>query len=347
MKNQERENLIKTLSEKLSFCKLTSDKKELIIRCPYCGDSSKTHNHGHFYIALDKENYFPYYCQKCNSSGIINRNFFKDINVVDYDLISSIEINNKEAKKKLKYRTSNIGGLKSLIYSNDEICLPSYDDRYDYDKLEYLENRYSFNIDIDKFICQYKTVFNLEAFLDINKIDYYNCSEYMFKELNNNYIGFLSNDKNFIIFRNIDKNCDKNKRYYMYNIYDNPEGKRFYTIETKVNILEPQVDIVLAEGPFDIIGIKEYFYNDINENTIFTSINGKGYGLVLNYFARLGFLNMNIKIYSDKDVNLTFYKNLINNYNILKNNKLTIYYNDIDKDYGTKIENIKIKRCSI
>jgi len=79
------------------------------------------------------------------------------------------------------------------------------------------------------------------------------------------------------------------------------------------------------------------------ENKIFASVNGKGYGLVINHFARLGFLNMDISIYSDADVNIGMYHGLKKAYPIIASNSTRVFYNTIEKDYGTKFEKIKLK----
>jgi hypothetical protein len=128
----------------------------------------------------------------------------------------------------------------------------------------------------------------------------------------------------------------------MYNIFNDDSGKRFYAPKTKVNIMEDTVNLVLCEGPFDIIGIKEYFYKD-SDNTIFVSVNGKGYNLIINHFVRLGFLNMNIFIYSDSDVPIQVYKYLKQGCSGLKYNKCKVIYNCIEKDFGVKLDQIQLK----
>ena len=128
----------------------------------------------------------------------------------------------------------------------------------------------------------------------------------------------------------------------MYNIFGTDIGNRSYSPVCIGNLLKPEINLVIAEGPFDIIGIKEYFYKDDNDS-IFIAVNGKGYNPVLNRISRLGFINLNINIYSDADVDMDYYKQMKRYNSILMNNETRIYYNTIEKDYGIKKENIQLK----
>ena len=340
-----RDKLVESIKANVHPANLNNSKDELMLRCPYCLDSQKSTLHTHMYIGLDNELCFPYYCQRCTTSGIVDRNFLKDINVLDYTLIGEIEKFNKSnsTKKKSKKIVDETYDVKSLI-KRESLILPSFNgtDRENA-KLKYINNRYSFNLEPEQYINDYKIIFSFKSFIEQNEIEDLYLNDYMLKNLIRNYIGFLSSDQSYIIFRNIDPNCKKNERYYMYNIFNNPAGKRFYTCQSKINVLTPKIELVLSEGTFDILGIREYFYKDNTENKIFASVNGKGYGLVINHFARLGFLNMDISIYSDADVNIGMYHGLKKAYPIIASNSTRVFYNTIEKDYGTKFEKIKLK----
>jgi len=340
-----RDNLIRSIQQNVHPANLNSSRNELMIRCCYCGDSQKSTAHTHMYIGLDNEYCFPYYCQRCTVSGTVDRNFLKDINVLDYILMGDIEKfnkNNSNTRKNRKFTDSSYN-VKSLI-KRDSLILPEFSGTSrEMAKLDYINSRYSFDLEPERYIKDYKVIFSFKQFIEQNELEDIYLNDYMLKNIIRNYIGFLSSDQSYIIFRNIDPNCRKNERYYMYNIFNNQAGKRFYTCSSKIDILSPRIELVMSEGPFDILGIREYFYKDNTENKIFTSVNGKGYGLIVNHFARLGFLNMDITIYSDADVNMGLYYGLKKQNPIMGNNKIKILYNSIDKDYGTKINRIKLK----
>jgi len=337
--------LIKSIQSNVHPANLNSAKNELMIRCCYCGDSQKSALHTHMYIGLDNAYCFPYYCQKCTSSGNVDRNFLKDINVLDYVLMGELEKFNKEntrTRKNKKFSDSTYD-VKSLL-KKENLVLPDFNGTSrEKAKLDYINSRYSFDLEPEQYIQDYKVIFSFKQFIEQNEIEDINLNDYMLKNIIRNYIGFLSSDQSYIIFRNIDPNCKKNERYYMYNIFNNQAGKRFYTCSSRIDLLTPKIELVMSEGPFDIVGIREYFYKGNTENKIFTSVNGKGYGLIVNHFARLGFLNMDITIYSDADVNMGLYYNLKRQNSVMGSNRVKILYNSIEKDYGTKLNRIKLK----
>jgi hypothetical protein len=337
-----RDELLALIKENVRPYKITAASNEIMIRCPYCGDSQKSENHMHLYISIKDDRIFPFYCQKCNHKGIVNDNFLKDINCYNFTFMSKINKSAKEVsyeKHKKKYKSS-------FYHSNNKLILPSYNNKIilQKNKYNYLCDRYSFSLTPEEFVEKYKVVFSLKDFLRINNIRDISTNLWMLKNLHENYVGFLSNDQSYIIFRNIDPNCEKKYRYYNYKIFSDIENSnRLYIPKITINKLKPIINLVIAEGIFDIIGIKEYFYkNNIDNDTIFIAVNGKGYNLILNKIARMGFLSMNIFIYSDSDVNINFYKKLKKTIPCLKYNNTTVIYNSLEKDYGLKEDLIKL-----
>jgi hypothetical protein len=51
---------------------------------------------------------------------------------------------------------------------------------------------------------------------------------------------------------------------------------------------------------------------------------------------------MNIKIYSDNDVKINYYKKLKTTNSIMKNNDVEVFYNEIEKDYGVHLNQIQL-----
>ena len=74
---------------------------------------------------------------------------------------------------------------------------------------------------------------------------------------------------------------------------------------------------------------------------------GKSYRSTIEKIIRMGFLDLDIVIYSDGDVDIDFYKNMKKDWSILKRSKITIYYNTIGKDYGVKKSDIILRKVVI
>lgn len=350
--DQIKETLVDEITKNIRPYHYNVTKTELMIRCPYCGDSNKNSTHTHLYIGLSYKNSIPYYCQRCATSDYVDSSFLKDIGINDTNLMVYVDKIKKEYKKQKKTRKLNDNEiLNKIVNSNEkskqELILPKFkNSKRNLSKYDYFMNRFSFDKEIitpDYLIENYKVIFSFKDFILDNNIEDLYVGDYMLENLVKNYIGFLSSDQSYIIFRNILPDVPKNQRYYMYNIFDDKTGKRFYTTKSHIDILTDKINLVMSEGPFDIIGIREYFYKEKDDNTIFVSVNGKGYNLIVNYFARLGFINMDIYIYSDKDVDLSMYKNFKKNNSVFLNNKIRVYYNKINKDYGVKRDLIQLK----
>lgn len=347
-----KQNLVETIKNKIKPYHFNAGKTEIIIRCPYCGDSSKNSSHTHLYIGLNKKNKIPWYCQKCTEQGHVDNNFLKDIGLYESELALQCDSVKKQYLKNKKTRKFNDEEIKArLINSKNkkekDLIIPAYrETKNNKAKYDYINSRYSFDLTPEEYIKKYKVIFSFKDFILQNEIEDVNVSDYMLKKLINDYIGFLSSDQSYIVFRNIRK-CEKSERYYMFNIFDDETGKRFYTVNGEVDIMEEKITLVLSEGPFDIIGIKEYFYKNKKKNYIFASVNGKGYNLVVNYIARLGFLNMDIEIYSDQDVNIEKYKNFKKNCPVFMYNNVKVFYNTLDKDTGTTLDRIKLKKTQL
>ena len=61
----------------------------------------------------------------------------------------------------------------------------------------------------------------------------------------------------------------------------------------------------------------------------------------------MGFLNLDIKIYSDQDVDIKFYQNLKEDEPFIKNDTIEIYYNKLGKDCGTRADEIDVTKTII
>lgn len=325
---------------KRQYSRMNSNKSELMMRCPFCGDSIKHANSTHLYIKMpesDKEP-FLYYCQRCKSSGIIDKDFFRALKIKDSSLlIDVISYNKKATKNKPKYSKS---------MSKRYLFIPNVIKRNKLNvyKLNYINQRLGINLTFND-LERYKIILNLYDLLDINNIQTLSCKEKMSDTLDKNFIGFVSFDNNYIIMRNLSKTNMKEMRYYNYNIFNMHENsKRFYVIPTEFDLLNSEVNIVLTEGVFDILSVYFNIKKKENKNTIYAAVGGVGYEDVIRQLVRYsGCLNFSLEIYGDSDQPLRFYQNIIKNIPHLVN-KFTLYQNSLEKDFGVPLDCIKISK---
>lgn len=332
--------LYEHLKSKLKVCRLSGKKDEIIIRCIFCGDSRKDPNKGHFYI-MNRAPY-KYYCQKCQSKGVVNQNLLSRLNVSDYSVVSLINQNLVDYQKKLTIKY----GSEINYFNNQE--LDFYPNQYtdlENSKIHYLQDRLNIVLE-EKDVETYKLVLNVKDFLEKNKIDIEkrlktNKDRDMFNKIQKYCIGFLTADKNTIICRSLD--VEKTGfRYHNYSLFpDNVETKKLYTVKKNLDLSLPEHKIIMTEGIIDILGVHNHISNRDPE-PLYVSNNGKSFLFVLDYLASLSLLNVDIQIYSDRDVNIKFYEYVMRNSRLAKFNGLNIYYNKISKDYGVEKSKILV-----
>ena len=337
------------LKDNLRVVYLTVRKDETRIRCPHCGDSVKSSSSAHCYIKNTSP--FPYYCQRCSSSGIVNAEFLNLLNVFEADI-------GKYLKNSFNRYAENLNrtyGSSFTQYKNSrkEVkILPNQYTELEMKKVRYIEERFGFQLD-EKLLKKFNIVLNIKDFLINNGIDinrYDEKRKYMLPILNNSYCMFLLNDKGMINCRNINDNVDKKRKFYKFRIYEdlmNQDSRRFYSISNEIDLASRTFNIHIAEGIFDIVSV----YNNVmdryeDSSTVYIANNGKGYLFVLEHLKKLGMLNCNINIYSDSDVKVSEIKKKLRNNILAQMNGFKVYYNkynDIDKnvkDFGVSKDKI-------
>jgi hypothetical protein len=327
------ELLVNEIKSNVKFYNFTTNHSHIYIRCPICGDSQKHKNDCHLYIHLQEP--FVFYCQLCKGTGIVNSEFLRSLKIHNTDLNINLRLMLKKQNKKLKKKV--IKGKELKIPDWQENILNKF-------KLKYINSRLGTNLtlaDLSKF----KIILNLYEFLNYNQIDFLTCEETLGDTLDKNFLGFLSYDNNYIIMRNLSKKVIPKMRYYNYNIHNNYDNtKRFYIMPNQIDLLNPKVKIIIAEGIFDILGIYFKYYKDTEiKNILFIAVNGTGYNLIFEKLARMGFLDMDIEIYSDNDQSINMYKEFKRNMKDILVNRIKIIYNINGKDFGEKLDQIETK----
>lgn len=319
----------------------TVNSTQLVVRCPFCGDSTRDYSHGHFYIKIDPENDdipIMYNCFRasCGESGIMTSEVLHMLDIHDLSTNSSLTRYNKKAMNKLSKTIGFNTGI--LNYKVPEVTMDSNKIR----KKKYIEDRLGITL-LDEDMTRFKIVLSLKDFLISNKIDTITCKDIIAKQIEQDYVGFLSLKNNFIVFRDI---TGKHKeRYIKYTIErDLLNTGSFYTIPTQIDLLAPEkIEIHIAEGTFDILGIYYNIMNCDNTNKIFVSVTGGNYTSPISYFLNLGIVsNVDIHIYSDQGVNIRQYKKQVKNKFGIWIDNIYVHYNELEKDYGVAKDKISL-----
>lgn len=341
--------LYEYLKDNLKVVYITVRKDETRIRCPHCGDSVKSSTSAHCYIKNTAP--FPYYCQRCSSSGIANGEFLNLLNIFEADIGKYL----KNSFNKYSEGINRKYGSSLLRYNNKKKqinVLPNQYTELEMRKVRYIEDRFGFMLN-ENLLKKFNIILNIEDFLNNNGIDinrYDSKRKYMLPILNKDYCMFLLNDKGMINCRNMNNNIDKKRKFYKFRIFEdimNEDSRRFYSISNEIDLASRKFTIHIAEGIFDIVSVYHNVMKDYeDESTVYIANNGKGYLFVLDYIKKLGMLNCDINIYSDSDVPVNELKKKLRHSILAQMNGFKVYYNkynEIDKsikDFGVSADKI-------
>ena len=277
---------------------LVSGGKELLIRCRYCMDSADP-NHAHMYVHIPQsaDDIPTFYCFKCHTSGVLDSRTLIEWGMYDPVMGNAIDQINKLASKRNKTK-----GYDRVWY-NFYPCVTNRE--LAQIKVDYINQRLGLNLDISDCIKE-KIVLNLKDSLDVYNLQYTRHPNIV-NQLNDNFVGFLSLDSNFVNLRRIVKEGivyeGIDKRYINYNIHDKKDNteKMYVTMPQAIDLSLPQkVNIHIAEGPFDILSIKHNLRN--NEPGIYAAVTGSGYkALLIHLLTAFKLYYFNVHLYPDND----------------------------------------------
>ena len=283
---------------KLPFYKVSSNGISHTIKCPYCNDDSPSHGHFCLKIDVDSDEPILYNCLKCPAGGVLTTDVLNQLGIlVDSSMSANINKANRRYAKKNKLTDMTI---------EDFVIPPVIDDIDTVAKLNYINSRLGTKLD-ESSLVKYRIVTKLSEFLTFNKIDFDSVNGLnpnRLKFIDNNYVGFLSMNRNHIIFRKITDN-PYGRRYDKVVINSrNIDPNSFYSIPSGFDIMYTgPMDIHIAEGPFDILSIYENLHNGASkQNELFYSVCGFGYSGVIKNLIRIGInTELNLHIYADND----------------------------------------------
>lgn len=327
------------------------NKVEFRTRCPFCGDSSKNLNTGHFYIRIDPEDNLPvvYNCFKCNEKGILTADTLSALEVDNVDLKSNLYTLNKTSDK---VDNKNFYGEVKTVYFDYELPEPK-----DKKKIEYLNKRLGLTFTNEDYK-NMKLITSLRDFLLLNNIKTISAPPEIIRRLEDHFIGFLSYGNSHILFRDI---TEKDQfRWLKYPITEESRQNRlFYVMATTIDVLSKEpITINLAEGVFDALSVC-YNLGFDSPNTMNISVSGKFYERLLLFLIDLGLVgsNITINIFSDNDsefgkkkgnesTTIGYYRKKFQNFKHLYG-EINVYYNTIGKDVGVPRDEICLKRYKL
>jgi len=286
----------------------------IICRCPWC-EINKNKKHYHLYISLEAP-IFRCFHSDCQEKGTVRKLVTKICGIDN----SKEFVDEEKIKQNIKRRI-----VQTKIKCDKEIFLPELKEDLFINKTLYMKKRIGFsNIPLSNFK---GLIFDINEFLDKNNIS--NLKIDRLKDfLHSNFIGFLTENKSCIVFRNLDQSSDF--RYFKYKIHET-KFLDYYKIQGNYN----SNTIVLSEGIFDII--IEQINNTINSKSnclLYAAGLSSAYeSLIKSIIFHEQIFRPDVIILSDLDVNINYYKRIKskNNYII---NSLTLYYNSVGKDFG-------------
>jgi hypothetical protein len=291
--------------------------KNIIVPCPWCEYGEKK-DHYHLYISLTNP-IFNCFHSGCKKSGFLTKFLNK---IEGSDSISFDRYVDKDKIKTTKLETSKQKKTKLIIPEIDV-------DQFPYKTL-YLRKRFKFSSGVD-----IKTlpglIFDFLQFLSLNKIqiDPENKLYKLQYYLQSNFVGFITENRSYIIFRNIDESSDF--KHYKFTIDEKSKLLDYYRIQGNIN----GNSVVVAEGIYDIYS--EYLFDFLNKKSDIymyaTALSDNYQNLIKGIVFNEQIFRLNLLVLSDNNIPLKDYEKLkYYNKHIIDN--MTVYYNKTGKDFN-------------
>ena len=292
---------LKEFLKSIPDASVVSGGREILIRCRFCGDSQTDKKAKHLYISLGSENKPPMYnCFKCNAHGVVTAKFLSMIanKSPDGDLIGNI---NSESSKYTK------AGRK---YSGTDRFNVRWDYISDTDlnraKLFYINKRMGVNLTF-KDLISLKIVPSIIDLLTLNHITEIFRNENIIREYDQSFLGFLSMNNGYLTLKNLRPGKiwqGIDHKYEDYPLFQSDRARRFYSIPTKINYMDPRpISVHIAEGVFDVLGIFFHVMGMNRYQNLYINCGDKAYGAVVKMLIQeYGLINCHFMIYPDNNV---------------------------------------------
>ena len=283
--------------------KVVSGRREMVVRCRYCGDSSDPRK-AHMYISIPQspEEVSLYECKKCKEAGIVDAAFLQLYECQDSEFIIDITRHINESKKNIKYamvRNDNKYNIRNNYISDIADAQR---------KLAYVNSRLGVNLTIQQAL-GLKLVFKLSDIIVGNGLQPTR-HDGTIADLSNHFVGFITYDNSATIMRKYDDiqltNPYLGAKYINYHFIPQ-EGRdkcMYYVIPSQIDLENGQpTQIHVAEGVFDVLGIMLNVCNGALQQNVYISASGKSYAQAIQFILeRTGLINYTIHMYPDADV---------------------------------------------
>lgn len=274
-----------------------SAQREITINCPLCEMQGDPDKGKHMYISLGLDGKPPMFnCfRRTGHSGLLTTHALEQLShysqYIDTELMD--EIKKQTMVSSIYGRTQAIREEKMPLIVNHNKSTEKYTK-----KIEYISNRIGIPFNI-QMVQENKIILGLYDFLEYNHINTLTRDSRIVEELDNNFVGFLTNTNTSIIMRNLYEGGLG--RYIKYNVINNAPIS-YYVIPSDCDLYKP-IELHIAEGTFDILSIFYNLHNGDRKNKIYAAIGSKAYLNLIRYFlTEMGIVNMTLHIYIDRNI---------------------------------------------
>lgn len=332
----------KFLLSNIPSAKSAAGGREVTCRCFYCPDSSNPKS-AHFYISIPQSEEEPsmYDCKLCHASGIVTNKTLLEWGIYDNNVAEDLILHNRKIKvnpKNSKYFERRVYNVQNSYIQDSEVSQI---------KLKYINERIGTGLSYED-LKRLKIVLNLKDLLKSSNVTTLTRDPSIVDQLDINFMGFISIDNSYLNMRRICKEGlvykSIDKRYVNYNIFNDFNTDRFYTVPTSVDMCSTdRIKIHIAEGPFDILSI--YLNCRHMEPGIYTSVAGSNYLGVITYFIENYMLPyVEVHLYPDNDKygskrNMEWIKRYLEPLKIPMLVHRNLY--EGEKDFGVPVDRIK------
>ena len=253
--NADKQNMLEELLL-LPYANYDNIRHQLMVRCPFCGDSVKHHDSTHFGIKInpsDIKEPILFHCFRCNIGGFMDSRTMRLLGSYNMEVNNSLyEINRNATRLNGKSLSMSDSLIKMKI---PEVII----NERSLKKHEYIEKRLGLKLDMND-LAQKKVIYNFGNLLKENNFNKVNCSAEMAKMLQEDYVGFLSAKNEYINFRDTGNN---KMRWYIYNVAGRIDNTRkFYIMPNKIDLFTKDMIIInICEGAFDALGIYYHIFD--------------------------------------------------------------------------------------
>lgn len=333
---------LKQMLLSIPSARLTHGGRQVGMRCRSCPDSLNPNSY-HMSVNLGFDDTPLYFnCFKCGYSGLLSHDKLMSWGVYSANPDIFIKMSNYN-KSRLKLDKNNIYRDSPVYFLTNRYIS---DNKLSEIKLKYINHRLGTNLGYEDML-KNKIVLNLHDLIQSNNIKTLTKKDYIVNQLNESFIGFISEDNAFVNLRNlrpgkVDKSIDfRYVTYSLFNKFDNT--RNHYTIPTNIDLLSiDRVKIHISEGSFDILSAYYNLRQD-DYNNIYSAISGNRYlHLCKHFILTLGLINIEFHIYIDNDVEayvVYAIENLCRDFNIPFYLHRNLYPEE--KDFGVPIQKIQ------